>query len=66
MNEIIGTLNRDYGYNGYCLIEKETPIYQLDKYRCYFLMQTLKGEMHRQIFKTASLSKHINFINAKV
>jgi len=66
MNEIIGHLNRDYGYNGYCSIEKETPIYRLDKDRCYFLMQTLKGEMHRQIFKTASLSKHINFINAKV
>jgi hypothetical protein len=64
MNEIIGLLNRDYGYNGYFPIEKETPIYHLDKDRCYFLMQTLKGEMHRQIFRIESLSNHINFINA--
>jgi hypothetical protein len=59
MSEIIGLLNRDYGYNGYFLIEKETPIYLLDKDRCYFLMQTLKGEMHRQIFRIETLKPHI-------
>ena len=61
MNEIIGHLNRDYGYNGYFPIEKETPIYRLDKDRCYFLMQTLKGEMHRQIFKIETLNPHIDY-----
>jgi hypothetical protein len=58
-NTIIGHLNRDYGYNGYLPIEKGTPIYRLDNYRCYFLMQTLKGETHRQIFITESLNPHI-------
>jgi hypothetical protein len=61
MNEIIGHLNRDYGYNGYLPIENGTPIYQLDNNRCYFLMQTLTGEMHRQVFIIETLSKHINF-----
>jgi hypothetical protein len=64
MNEIIGYLNREYGYNGYLPIEKGTPIYMLDKNRCYFLMQTLKGEMHRQIFITETLKPHIIFTNA--
>jgi hypothetical protein len=66
MNKIIGTLNIDYGYNGFKPILKGTPVYKLDNERCYFEMETFKGEIHRQIFKTASLSKHINFINAKV
>ena len=59
MNEIIGYLNRDYGYKGFKMIPKGTAVYKLDNERCYFEMETFNGEIHKQIFKTETLKTHI-------
>jgi hypothetical protein len=60
MNEIIGHLNRDYGYNGFKPILKGTSVYKLDNEKCYFEMETFKGEIHKQIFKIETLKPHLN------
>lgn len=57
---VLGTLNCNYGYNGFKPILKGTPIIQLDKERCYFEMEDFKGKTHKQIFRIETLKPHIS------
>jgi hypothetical protein len=54
----IGTLRREYGYNGFKPIKKGTLIYG-DTSRCFFIRTTLQGDEQRLYFNTKTLQPDI-------
>lgn len=58
--EILGYLNRDFGYNGFKPISKGTVVYRENE-RCYFEMEDFSGKIHRQYFKIETLKQSISY-----
>ena len=60
--EIVGHLNRDYGYRGFDKIAKGSPIYSSDGVYYFEMRLTGTDNIQRQKFHKENLSPHIEFI----